>query len=433
MHIAVLGGGLSGLSAAYDLINKNHSVTIIEQAGECGGLARGVRLPSWDWYVDCAYHHVFSNDKDILNFGKETGFPDFLFFSPQTASLYENENNYRTFPVDTPHDFLRFPLLQMSEKIRAGIVVALLKISPHLPMYDKVTAVEFLKKTMGNRVWDIMWKEMFRKKFGKYAEKIMTAFIWSRINKRTKKLGYPEGGFQSFINHMVQLLQDKGASILINNSVESVVQKGEKYELVLKGNTETKKQSFDAVVSTLPTPVLARISKQLFSPLLIDSWNKIEYLTAVNYILPSSVPVLDKTYWLNVCVEKFPMMVLVQHTNLISAKYFNNSHLLYIANYVPNGHPLLQMGTDEAYQYYKKALFELRPDLKVNPEQALFFKAPFGQPIYNDIFIKNRPTMITPKKNFLIANLDLAYPFDRGTNYAVKLGRQAAKILLASK
>ena len=61
---------------------------------------------------------------------------------------------------------------------------------------------------------------------------------------------------------------------------------------------------------------------------------------------------------------------------------------------------------------------------------SFLFRAPFAQPIYNREFPKNMPTLETPVKNLFIANLDMTYPFDRGTNYAVQLGKKAASCMV---
>jgi hypothetical protein len=59
------------------------------------------------------------------------------------------------------------------------------------------------------------------------------------------------------------------------------------------------------------------------------------------------------------------------------------------------------------------------------------FRAPFAQPIFDKNFLKYKPNFFTPAKNFYIANLDMTYPYDRGTNYAVKLGKEINKIISA--
>jgi len=89
MRIAVLGGGISGLTASYFLGKKGHQVTLFEKAETLGGLAVGFKQPNWNWYLERAYHHLFANDYDILNFAKEIGFNKIFFKSPETASLYE--------------------------------------------------------------------------------------------------------------------------------------------------------------------------------------------------------------------------------------------------------------------------------------------------------------------------------------------------------
>ena len=74
MKIAILGGGVAGLTAAYCLAKKNHQVTIFEKSAILGGLAVGFKQPNWKWNLEMAYHHLFANDYDIIKFAKENKF-----------------------------------------------------------------------------------------------------------------------------------------------------------------------------------------------------------------------------------------------------------------------------------------------------------------------------------------------------------------------
>ena len=205
MKIVVLGGGLTGLTAAYHLSGRHHEVTLFEGNESLGGLASGFKEAGWGWYLERAYHHIFSNDQDILSLAKEVGFKGFSFKEPVTAALYEGSHpsNYRTFSVDTPQDFLSFPLLTYPEKIRAGMVVVFLKLSPFLSLFEKQTAEKFLRTSMGDRVWEVLWEELFRKKFGKNAENILASFIWARI-KTNQDSRISRWGFQKFINFVAE-------------------------------------------------------------------------------------------------------------------------------------------------------------------------------------------------------------------------------------
>lgn len=440
MKVAILGGGITGLTAGYCLAKKGYRVTLFEKETILGGLASGFRQPHWDWPLERAYHHLFANDYDILNFAKEIGFKGIFFKEPVTASLYENptvigqprfnrgqlsellsNKNFNIYPLDTPIDFLRFPLLSFPQKLCAGAVLASLKFSPFFSFYEKQTAENFLKKTMGAKVWNILWQELFRKKFGKYAVNILASFIWARIKKRTKKLGYIEGGFQTFIDYLEEKNRESGVVIKKGEAIANIVKSRIKFQI---GETE-----FDAVISTLPTAIMVKTTQNLFPKDYLTRFSRLHYLHAVNLIIESRQPLLDKTYWLNVCAEKLPIMVLVQHTNFVDKKHYGGSHILYAGNYVDRDDKLLKMGNDEILNYFLPYLKQINSSDTLHAARSMVFKAQFAQPIFDADFVKNKPDFATPVKNFYIANLDMTYPYDRGTNYAVKLGKEVSNLI----
>ncbi len=426
MKIAVLGGGFTGLTAAYHLQKKGHQVTIFEKETVLGGLAVGFKADGWEWFIERAVHHLLSSEDDILGLANETGFKKIIFREPETASFYEIvPDNYRIFPVDTPQDFLRLPVLSWPAKFRAGATLAFLKLSPFLSIYEKQTAREFLTKTMGEEGWNILWQQLFRKKFGKYAENILASFIWARIKKRSKKLGYIEGGFQTYINH----LENK------NLSLGTVVKKGAAIKQIVKGSKFTIRSSssietFDVVISTLPTPVIVKISMEILPDNYRKQLSRIQFLHAVSLLLETDKPVLGKTYWLNVVVKNIPIMGVFQHTNFMDKKHYGNRHLCYVGWYVDNDSPLLKMDKEEIIKFVEPHLQKIssRP-LRDQISNSFLFKAPWAQPIFDKAFLKSKPDFMTPVKNFYIANLDMTYPYDRGTNYAVKLGKEVAELI----
>jgi len=435
MKIAVLGGGLTGLTAAHHLSGHNHEVTLFESNDLLGGLASGFKGEGWDWYLERAYHHIFSSDQDILSLAKVVGFEGFSFKEPVTAAMYEvthpsprlrGASNYRTYSVDTPQDFLSFPLLTYPEKIRVGLVVAFLKLSPFFSLYEKQTAEKFLRSSMGDRVWDVLWEELFRKKFGKKAGNILASFIWARIKKRTKSLGYPEGGFQTFINFVAKKNKDRGVTIKTQTIVDRITKSGRGFEVYDSG--KKKGTFFDVVISTLPTPVfLTVLGGELPAPYR-KQLSQIKYLNAVNLILETEQPFFKKEYWINMCDKKAPMMVLVQHTNFIDKKHYDNKHILYCANYVEKEHSLWTMSQEEIIKYHLPYIRKITNN-KGDIFQAHLFKAPFAQPLFDREFPARMPHFETPIKNLFIANLDMTYPYDRGTNYAVKLGKEVASLV----
>lgn len=427
MKITILGGGFTGLAAAWDLSGAGHEVTIVEKEPLLGGLASGYREEGWDWSLERAYHHIFSNDRDILGLARDTGFGGFFMKSPLTAALYKTgPDNYRTFPVDTPQDFLRLPLIGWPDKLRAAAVLGFLKTTPFLPYFEKTTSEEFLRKTMGDRVWNVLWQELFRRKFGKYAGNILASFIWARISKRTKNLGYVRGGFQAFINHLGRADEKRGVRILVGKTAVNMRKKDGGFEVGLGGGECLVS---DALISTLPTPVFVRLGEWVLPEDYRARLSRIKYLHAVNLILETDRPAINKVYWLNLYDPEAPMMVLVQHTNFIDKKYYGGHHVLYAATYVDTADPLVRAPDKQVFDYYVPYIRRLAGE-GVRILRSRVFKAPFAQPIFNRTFPADMPHLRTPVKNLYVANLDMTYPYDRGTNYAVKLGREAAAAII---
>lgn len=426
MKVAILGGGFTGLTTAYYLSKKNHQLTVFEKEETLGGLSSGFKSNHWYWYLEKTVHHLFSNDYDLLNFAKETGFNKIFFKKPETASLYEISNrqlksqNYSIFSLDTPFDLLKFPPLPFYDKIRAGMILAFLKLSPPLSLYESQTAERFLRKTMGDRCWQILWQELFRKKFGKYAGKILASFIWARIKKRTKKLGYIKGGFQTLIDWLETKLMSSQVNMSTSNEINHIEKKRGKF--LING------EEFDVVVSTLPTPVLTRLGEKVFPQKYLARLNRIEFLHAVSLILETDKPILDKTYWLNISSKELPVMGLFQQTNFIDKKYYGGKHILYCGWYVDFEDKLWKMREREIVDFVLPYLKKIS-NFKFQISNYYVFHAPFAQPIFDQEFLENKPEFITPVKNFYIANLDMTYPYDRGVNYAVKLGKQVAELL----
>ena len=433
MKVAVLGGGFVGLSAAFYISKKGHKVSLFEKEHVLGGLAAGFKQDNWDWYLERAVHHWFTNDWDIRRFAEEIGFNKIIFKTPLTASLYDNS---RIIPLDSPQDLLKFPYLPMLDKLRAGLVLAFIKLGPFFSFYEKNTAEEFLKKTMGERAWNALWKDLFRKKFGKYAVNIMASFIWARLKKRTRKLGYPQGGFQALLDHGEKELDRLGVKVLKGYNVERIEKKRDKFIIY----SSFKKDEFDIVISTLPTPILVKLTQDLFPRKYLEKLKGIRYKHAISLIIESKDSFLDRAYWINMADPKNPIMGIFQHTNFMDKKHFAGNNILYVGNYVDFDDPKIRMNDEEIFNWYRPYLKRINPKFQIPKANRIstsksqirnyyVFKGPFAQPIFDKEFLNNKPDFKTPLKNFYIANLDMTYPYDRGTNYAVKLGKEVARFL----
>jgi protoporphyrinogen oxidase len=276
----------------------------------------------------------------------------------------------------------------------------------------------------------MIWKPQLHNKFGKYANNVSLAWFWARLASRTPALAYPEGGFLAFANHLVSTIEEKGGVFHFGAEVVEVLNKNNQVTVRYK-NSKGKIQTgfFDKVIFTLPSFLFLRTLPQLTNEYK-KTFSNLKNLGATNLVLRLKKPFFnDNTYWLSVCDLRSPVMAIVEHTNFMDKKHYNNEHLLYLGNYLPTDEEKYQMSKDEQLKLFDPFLKRINPDYHKNLIGYELFKAPFAQPIIPTNYSRMIPSMITPLKNVFLANMEQVYPWDRGTSNAVSLGEKVANLI----
>src|SRR5688572_24327835 len=117
-RIGIIGGGITGLTAAYRLKQAGCAVTIFEASGELGGLASGFSLAGYP--VEKAYHFLYKTDEHILALVDEFGLSDKLSYNKSSVSTYYGGKLY---PMMSPLDLIKFTPISFIDRIRAGVTV----------------------------------------------------------------------------------------------------------------------------------------------------------------------------------------------------------------------------------------------------------------------------------------------------------------------
>jgi protoporphyrinogen oxidase len=422
MKIAIIGAGFTGLSATLELLKKDHEVIVFEKEKIPGGLVLGFKESGWDWNLEQHYHHWFTNDKFILNLAKAVG-QNVLIKRPKT-SVYVNG---KSFQFDSPKSVLLFPKLSLIERMRMGLAVGFLRYNPIWKPLEKINSASFLPKAMGEKGYRMIWEPLFKNKFGPYSNNISLAWFWARIIKRTPTLAYPEGGFLNFAKKITKEIEKKGGKVLLETEITEL-EEDDKILLTIKNkNGKTKKELFDKVIVTVPSTIFLQIAPSLPKDYR-KSLGNLKSLGATNLILRLTKPFLaDNTYWLNICDPNNPIMAVVEHTNFMDKKNYNNESLLYLGNYLPQDSKRFSMTKEETLKLFHPFLLKMNPNYKKNLIDYSLFKTPFAQSIILTNYSKLIPPFRTPMKNVFLANMEQVYPWDRGTNYAVEYGQKVVR------
>lgn len=425
MKIGIIGAGFTGLSAAYYLQKEGHSVTLFERSSQPGGLAIGYKEKEWDWTLEEHYHHWFTNDKNVLNLASEISHK-VIIKRPKTSSFVDGG----IYQLDSPISLLRFPKLTLTERIRTGISIALLRFNPYWKWLEHFKAEPYLEKSMGKKAYEKIWKPLMSNKLGKYSKIVSLAWFWARVYKRTPSLAYPEGGFLKFSKHLESEIKKGGGTFHYDTEVTEISSKDKSSVTYNTTTIKPKTEDFDKIVVTVPMFVFAKIAPSLPKSYLAK-YTKLIGIGAVNLVLRLREPFFnDGTYWLNMCDTKSPILAIVEHTNFMSKKHYNNEHLIYIGNYMETSDQRFLMDKEELLKLYDPWLSKINPNYKLQIINSNLFKAPFAQPIIPKNYSKDIPPITTPLKNVFLANIQQVYPWDRGTNYAVELGEKVAQLVL---
>ena len=429
-HIAIIGAGFAGLSAAWDLAKAGQKVSIFEASAEPGGLASGFKEPHWDWSVERFYHHWFQTDSNLLGLIDELGWSDEVVFPRPISVMYYKGKFY---PFDSIPAALAYPGLGFGiNKIRFGLVGLYLKLTNNWRTLEKTTTDAWMRKYAGSKVYESMWQPMMIGKFGEtWHDKVNMAWMWARIHVRTSRLGTFKGGFQVFANKFAAKLAEKGVEICYNTRVSSL-QRLEDGRISVRFADGGEEKRFDQVLVTLSPGMMAKMAPDLPSDYLAGLL-KLKSMGAVVMTVSIKHPLSPEGYyWYNIPKQAgFPFLSLVEHTNFLKPEYFGGDHILYIGDYLETDHPNFTKSDEELAEEFLPHLKKINPAFNRDWVNKIWVsKTSYAQPIPLLNHSANIPPIETPIPNLYFASMSQVYPWDRGTNFAVEIGRRAAKLML---
>jgi len=425
MRIAIIGAGFGGMAAAYDLKNAGHEVTIYESANYVGGLASGFKEPHWDWSVEKFYHHWFQSDDEMLGLIKELGWEDKVLFPRPLTVMYHNGKFY---PFDSIIKAMLFPGLGFGlDKIRFGFVGLFLRLTNNWKALEKVTADTWMMKWAGKKVYEKMWKPLLIGKFGPFYRDVNMAWMWARIKARTTRLGTFEGGFQRFADLFAEKLRELGVGIRLGVKVESIKREQGRLSVQSSGKSE----AFDKVLVTTSPNLMAKLTPDLPENYL-KGLLELKSMGAVVMVLSLKLQLSNEGYyWFNLPKEAgYPFLALVEHTNFVSKEHFGGDRIAYAGDYLEAGHEYFSLSDEELLERFAPAFKKINPAFERDwIKKVWVFKTNYAQPVPLLNHSKNIPPIQTPIEGLYFASMSQVYPWDRGTNFAVEIGRRAARMM----
>jgi protoporphyrinogen oxidase len=351
MKIAVVGGGMLGLTLAHRLARSGHRVDLLEAEPRLGGLACSQDYGPFTW--DRYYHCILPQDASLLALLDDLGLSEDLRWT-KTGTGYYADGQF--FSMSNNRDFLKFPLLTLVDKARLGAaVVWATRFADPDALYE-ISAEKWLTKLCGERAYARFWQPLLKAKFGPFHDKVAAVFIYATLVRLfgarsstagKESLGYVRGGYHRILDRFRQRLESLGASIRTGTSVLSIEPEGSGCRVRSRGADGTERvDSVDQVFFSAPT----RLARKVAAPAFLPHVEEIERVnpTSTTYLgVACLVLVLERPltpyYVLNIGESSIELTGLIEMTNLIDpGAETGGKSLVYLPRYMDSDSPGFQ-------------------------------------------------------------------------------------------
>ena len=258
--VVILGGGLSGISTAYFLQNKDwvEKITILEKEPVTGGLCRSIRKNGYIY--DIGPHILFSKDKEML--------------SLMLSVLDEKNDLKRSNEIYYKGRHIQYPCENDLSKLPEEELNYCIQSFNHNPYedYEATNMIQFFLKTFGEGITNTYLRP-YNEKIWKYDPAFMNTSMVDRIPKPTQEeirrsaagetvegylhqlyFSFPaNGGIQAVVDGFKKRLLDKKCSVHTNSAVTKV---SRNKDGVTVETQDGKTFSADMVISTIPVQEL---------------------------------------------------------------------------------------------------------------------------------------------------------------------------------
>jgi protoporphyrinogen oxidase len=381
--------------------------------------------------------------------------PGEIEWRPSSVGMFAGGSAH---PFTTPLDLLRFPPLSLRSRLRMGLAVLWLqRRHPEVGPFEHITARSWVERAMGREVWDKVWGPLLRQKFGRRADQIAMAWLWSKLTlrrqirgeeARQELLGYPRNSWELLYDRLRAEIESAGGRVLIDRPAALIAQADGGFAVTAGATGSFRRgldpreyepdgdsERYDAVVATVPSDVFEELLdpalREAIGPDYLDRVRGVPYQTALCLLLELDRPV-GRFYWTNIADDTMPFIGLIEHTNFIEPERYGGRRFLYVANYLEPDDPLLGLSADELLDHYEPGLRRVNPEFSRDwVRQSWLHREPAAQPVVTVGYVDRIPPLDTGVPGLILANTTQIYPEDRGTNYSVRLGAQAVEALRA--
>ena len=349
--VAIIGAGITGLTAAFELQKRGVPVAIYEASRRAGGVIRTVRQDSF--MAECGPNTLLETSPAIPALFRELGIADQALPSDSRAKNKYVIRRGRPVPMpSSPSEFFTSELFSPGAKLRLLKEPFVPRSAPEI----EESLAAFVVRRLGTEFLDYAitpfvagvyagdpWKLSVREAFGKvyeleqrYGSLIGGQILGARERKRTggvSKQNAPKVSFTGGLDTLTNALAAKlGANLHLGQKLDRLeeVEGGWRLELNCDGQKDVANHS--AVILTAPAYSLTDL------PLRSDLHVSLGFLRRISYAPVSSVVLGYRREQVEHPLDGFGFLVPeVENLNILGAIFSSSL----FPNRAPDGHVLI--------------------------------------------------------------------------------------------
>lgn len=250
----IIGAGISGLVAAYELLKSGFEVVVFERQSTPGGLARTLRFDGY--YLDTGPHLFHTSNEDIAAYWEENFVGEFRF-----PALFGG-NYVDGIIFDYP--LTKDAVSRLPQKIQNAVKNDSEKLNPEAARTAR-NYREYIEAIAGPTLQQIFYEEYPKKLWGINTEKLSANWAPQRIEIRDDRrpfhgaqwCGVALGG----CGRIAEILRDKilalGGIVNFGESVEEIESSDNAISAIITSSQRYPVEETDAVISTIGIDTLS--------------------------------------------------------------------------------------------------------------------------------------------------------------------------------
>ena len=367
--VAVIGGGLAGLSAACALADAGYQITLFERRPFLGGRASSYEHPGTGEVVDNCQHVLLGCCTNLRDLYRRLGVQDKVRWYKSITFLEPGgrsgtiESSVLPAPFHSAISFAKFGLLSLREKL--GIARALVALMPGVPEESGDNFLAWLqRKGQTQAAIDRFWapvlisslNEELDKSSVKYAAMVFRdAFLKSA---EAGMMGLPSVPLSELYGVAAEYIVARGGQVLLRSAVEQLVS----WDDGVKLRANDHDYSFDYAISAVPFHALGRV--------LPAGAESDELQAKVNHL--HTVPITGIHLWFDREITPLEHAALLdrniqwmfQKSKIIARHAEAKDSGSYLELVVSSSKALLEMSRNEIIELAMKELAEFFPSVR---------------------------------------------------------------------